>query len=328
MGRYNRQIKVAKIGAHGQQKIQAASVMIVGCGALGTYSAEQLVRTGIKKIFLIDPDTVEESNLQRQALFTTKDAQQNRPKVEAAKEHLQAIDPTAKVIPIKAYFDQTLMENFEAIDLVLDCTDNFQARQAINEYCHFRKLPFIFSACAGTSGQVMAFHPAKGPCLSCAFPQIEDKTNECETIGVITPLIPFITSVQVTLTMKILTDDTFSDWQTMHVLELWPLAVHSFKITKQPACRCCSLKKDQSIDLKIQKICGDNVFQITNLRVLDWNQLVATCQQYNWQFRQNPLAIKLTRDTQEITGFKSGRFTFYGFQSSKEVENTVNNLFI
>lgn len=326
MNRYDRQIRVAKIGRSGQEKLHNASVMIIGCGALGSYSAEQLLRAGIKSLILIDHDVVEETNLQRQALYTASDAKAARPKVFAAKEHLLEIDPSANIQAINAYFDQALFENFDPVDLVLDCTDNFQVRHLINEYCYHYQLPFVFAACAGTSGQVMAFHPIKGPCLACVFPEKEQRSEDCETIGVITPLIPFVTSVQISLAFQILTDKDFSDWQTMHVLELWPLATSSFKINKQTTCHCCSSGEQTSATFKINKLCGDSVFQINNLKDIKWDKLIQYCLQQGWQVQQNPLAIRIASNQQEITGFRSGRFTFYGFESAESVQHFVTQL--
>lgn len=320
MNRYDRQIRVSKIGQTGQDKITQATILIVGCGALGTYAAEQLVRAGIKHLFLIDPDTVELSNLQRQTLFTTADAEKKRPKVIAAAEQLQQINPAVEVTTQQAYFDHGIFEQFQMVDLVLDCTDNFLVRSFINDFCLHYKKPFIFASCGGTSGQVMALQPSKGPCLNCVFPNLTELEGQsCETLGVITPLISMISSIQISLAFQLIVEPKLIDWHTMHVIEAWPFHTYQFKISKNIDCPVCSKHKlpieTQTVSLK--KACG-NIFQ-ANFSNIDLQLLEKYAQKENLTYKKNNLAIQIKLNQNNMTSFKNGRMLFYGYHDLTEV---------
>lgn len=311
--RYDRQIRVPQIGLVGQEQLLNARILIVGCGALGTYAAEQLARTGIGQLFLIDPDFVELSNLQRQTLFTTKDAELARPKVFAAKEALLKINPELSISTIQESFEHTLFDDFGKLDLVLDCTDNFLARELINDFCLYHQIPFIFASAAGTSGQVMAIHPKFGPCLSCIFPELTELERNCETIGVITPLIPLISSLEVSLAMQILTRPDMMDWEKMHIVESWPINFATFKVQKRKNCSCCSpTSSHDSRNSKIERSCG-GVYQAF-LTDFDVEQFEQFCRDKKWETRQNPLAFLIRFGSHEITIFRSGRILFYHFE--------------
>ena len=318
--RYDRQIRVPQLGLVGQEKLATTRVLIVGCGALGTYAAEQLVRTGVGELILIDPDTVELSNLQRQTLFTTTDAEAGRAKVDAAKEALLAINPEVQITARQESFDQVLFDNFEALDLVLDCTDNFLARELINDFCLYHDLPFIFASAAGTSGQVMALNPRSGPCLSCIFPDLVELERNCETVGVITPLIPLVSSLEISLALKILTSPESMDWQTMHLVEAWPLNFVKFKVNKRQTCSCCQHNFSEKSQEKqqIERSCG-GVYQSV-LNHFDFVKFEQFATAKDWNIRSNPLAVLVKFDTYEITIFRKGRILFYHFEEEKAAQ--------
>ncbi|HLQ40419.1 MAG TPA: HesA/MoeB/ThiF family protein [Tetragenococcus sp.] len=320
MNRYDRQIRVDQIGAAGQEEIKQAVLLIIGCGALGTYTAEQLIRTGVQHIILVDNDIVEESNLQRQTLFTEQDARKKRPKVLAAKEKLLKINSKATIEIYQERFDQALFHTFPKLDLVLDCTDNYLARRLINDYCLAYQLPFVFASCAATSGQVMALFPAEKPCLSCVFPKLSQLEQKgCDTVGVITPLIPLISSIQVSLALQYLVKDQRLDFQKLYMIEAWPLQVSSFRVNKRESCPICgSKKKNHSTELT--ETCG-HVFQTTFHLSLD--QLAEFCTRKNLTYQQNPIALKLQYKNFEITFFKNGHTLFYGF-TKEQAQNVCH----
>lgn len=328
MNRYDRQLRVPQIGTSGQRKIQNAAVMVVGCGALGTYSAEQLVRTGVRKLILIDPDHVEESNLQRQTLFSEADAKNRVQKVTAAKTHLKAIDSSVEILALPLYFDQAIFKELDRIDLVLDCTDNFQVRGLINLFCMENNLPFIFSACAGTNGQVMAIHPIQGPCLSCIFPNLQElEAKDCQTIGVVTPLVPLISSLQISLALKVLINDPSLNWQSLFQIDLWEPEITTFKIQKQKSCPVCgnAQRPPFTQKRKVKKTCGDAIFQGILPRV-ELQQLRRFCQQNKLTYKQNELACQIFFDEKQVTIFKSGKTLFYGCKTCDQAQALFDDL--
>ncbi|MDN6599901.1 MAG: HesA/MoeB/ThiF family protein [Tetragenococcus koreensis] len=318
MNRYDRQIRVDQIGLAGQEKIKQAVILIVGCGALGTYAAEQLIRTGVQHLILIDPDIVEETNLQRQTLFTTKDAQAQKAKVTAAKEKLLQINPKARIDVYQERFDSALFHQHKKIHLILDCTDNYLARRLINDYCLAFNLPFIFASVASTSGQVMPLFPSEGPCLSCVFPQLHQLEKKgCDTIGVITPIVPLISSIQISLCLQYLVGD-LKNFHTLHMVESWSLKISSFQVSKQADCLMCNKKQSHTTTSELTETCG-KVFQ-TTFSFLCLEEIEQLCIQQEITYKKNPIAIKIQLGSFEITFFKNGHTLFYGFTETKAKE--------
>lgn len=308
--RFDRQIRVGKVGLGGQEKLADSTVLIVGCGALGTYTAEQLCRAGVGQLILVDFDSVELSNLQRQSLFTEQSV--GHSKVEQAKTALEKINHTCKITAFNRSFDQLYSEDLGQIDLVLDCTDNFLVRELINDFCLHYQLPFVFASAAGTSGQVMAINPSQGPCLSCIFPNLSELEANCETIGVMTPLIPLISSLQVSLAMQLLMGHEV-DFESMKIVNAWSLEISHFKVKKRKACKICQTRPDSAeTESKLELTCG-NVYK-SIFPSMDFDKLLAYSEQHQYRSLANSLAcrIKLT-DKQEITAFQNGRILFYNF---------------
>ena len=169
--RYSRQILFPPIGAEGQERLGRSRVVIVGCGALGSVAAEQLVRAGIGSLRLIDRDFVEESNLQRQCLFTEDHARSSLPKAVAAKSILGAMNSQVRVDGV---VEDLTHRNVETLcggsDLILDGTDNFETRYLLNDYSLRTGRTWIYGACVGSYGTAFAFRPKVTPCLQCLFP--------------------------------------------------------------------------------------------------------------------------------------------------------------
>lgn len=262
MNRYDRQERVHQIGSIGQQKISHATIMIVGVGALGSYTAEQLVRAGVKRLVLIDPDTVDVTNLQRQSLFTEADAIQQRLKVEAAKEHLHKINSVCQITAIPAPITADLIDEYQ-FTLCLDCLDNYQARDLLNKLAIIKNFDYLFASCAGTYGNVMAISPQNHPCLNCLFPNINElKQNDCDLIGVNTALIPIVAGLQVSLALHYLVDKTQVNFNELIAVDNWSMQFSKFIINKNSHCPACA--KPSSISLEeesapeLHMLCGEN----------------------------------------------------------------------
>ena len=199
--RYHRQTILAEIGSHGQTLINKSKIAIIGLGALGTVAAELLLRTGVNNLTLIDNDTIEESNLQRQLLFQESDLKKN--KVTSAKHHLLKINKTAKIKVIPTRLTKTNINLLTNHNLILDCTDNLQTRFLINFFCNQHHVPWFSASAIKTHGYVMPILP-EGPCLRCFLKNSPIET--CSASGVLNTITTSIAALQVTQAIKIITN--------------------------------------------------------------------------------------------------------------------------
>ena len=188
--RYSRHILLPEVGGVGQEKLLAASVLVVGAGGLGAPMLQYLAAAGIGRLGTIDADTVDLSNLQRQVIHTTD--QIGRPKVQSAADAMTALNPHVTVRPYHRRFTADIAHDLIAdYDLVLDGTDNFTTRYAVNAACATLGVPLIAGALTQWEGQMSLYDPAKGaPCYACVFPDAPDPSlvPSCAEAGVIGPL--------------------------------------------------------------------------------------------------------------------------------------------
>ncbi|MCK5943165.1 MAG: ThiF family adenylyltransferase, partial [Planctomycetes bacterium] len=206
MDRYSRQARVAGVGAGGMDKLRAARVLVVGCGALGTHLADALTRAGVGRLDLVDRDIVEWSNLQRQVLFAESDAQQGLPKAIAAQDRLREVNSDVVVQGHVADCSKQFLDDLSPRpDLVLDGTDNFPTRYLINDWCREHGLPWIYAGAVGTEGASMVVTP-DGACLRCLWPEppAQSDVGNCETAGILAPAIAAVTAFQAAEALKLL----------------------------------------------------------------------------------------------------------------------------
>ncbi len=205
--RYGRHILLDELGIEGQQKLLAAKVLILGAGGLGSPAALYLAAAGVGQIILADDDTVELSNLQRQILHTT--ATVNQAKAESGKTALNAINPEIEIVPLVQRLSQSdFLQLCQNIDVVLDCSDNFATRHALNRACVASRTPLVSGAAIKFSGQVSVydFRLENSPCYHCLFPEAADVVElRCATTGVLGPLVGIVGSIQAGEAIKIIT---------------------------------------------------------------------------------------------------------------------------
>jgi molybdopterin/thiamine biosynthesis adenylyltransferase len=204
--RYSRHILLDEVGIEGQERVLGARALIVGAGGLGSPAALYLAASGVGRITLVDDDEVDLTNLQRQVMHTT--ARIGQPKVESGREALMQINPDIEVTALRERVaGARLHELVAAHDVVLDCSDNFATRQAVNRACVAAGVPLVAGAVIRFDGQVSVFDvrdPAS-PCYACLFP--EDSRFEdaaCSTMGVFAPLVGVIGAVQAAEALKLL----------------------------------------------------------------------------------------------------------------------------
>src|SRR3954471_20264986 len=206
--RYSRQILFDGIGEAGQRRLLDARAVIIGCGALGTAQAEALARAGVGRLRIVDRDFVEASNLQRQTMFTERDAEEHLPKAVACANHLALINAEVKAEAEVADVNHSNVERvIEGCDVVLDGTDNFSTRYLINDACVKHDTDWIYGAAVGSYGVTMTVRPHASPCLRCIFEEAPPAASAptCDTAGVIMPIISVVAAVQVAEALKLLT---------------------------------------------------------------------------------------------------------------------------
>lgn len=180
---YDRQIKLNSLGISGQEKLKAASVLVIGAGGLGCPVLQYLTAAGIGKIGIVDFDTVNETNLHRQILFTKKDIGNN--KSFAAAERLRAMNSFVQIdVFPKRLGNKLALDLFPQYDIIVDATDNFTTRYLINDACLILNKPFVFGSVFKTEGQVSVFNFRNGPTYRCLFPQPPQFVPSCEEVGV------------------------------------------------------------------------------------------------------------------------------------------------
>ncbi len=205
--RYNRHIILPQIGIDGQIKLKNAKVVVIGAGGLGSPVLQYLAAAGVGVIGIVDNDIVDESNLQRQILYTTNDI--GKPKVEVAKRNLTALNPN---VEIKIYKTFLTSENAEDIiskyDIVVDCPDNYETRYITSKACVKLGKPHVFGAISEFEGQLSVFNYNKGPTYQELFPDVLEQSqidNNASAKGVIGVLPGVIGSLQANETIKIIT---------------------------------------------------------------------------------------------------------------------------
>ncbi len=237
--RYSRQILLPEIGIEGQQALRDSRVLIVGLGGLGSPVAIYLAAAGVGTLQLVDGDQVDLSNLQRQIVHTTDRIGQD--KVGSAKVALQALNPECTIVTCSSIMDETqLAAAAETADLVLDCTDNFSARFAINRACHRARTPLVSGAAIRWDGQVSVFSQQPGsPCYRCLYGESGEPEDSCSENGVAAPLVGIIGSVQAIEAIKVLTGAGEALEGRLLLLDALYMQWRTVKLKPDPACPVC-----------------------------------------------------------------------------------------
>jgi molybdopterin-synthase adenylyltransferase len=203
--RYSRQILLPQFGIEGQERLRESSVLVVGLGGLGSPVALYLAAAGVGRLLLADFDRVDLSNLQRQILHTTDRI--GLTKTESARQTLRALNPGVELVTVETSLTpETLPELVGDVDLVVECSDNFATRFAVNAACQTAHVPLVSGAAIRLEGQVTVFSGQPGgPCYRCLYPDEGSIDETCTANGVLAPLVGIIGSIQATEAIKILT---------------------------------------------------------------------------------------------------------------------------
>ncbi len=316
--RYSRQMLFPEIGDKGQERLTQSKVAIFGCGALGTVQADALCRAGIGNLRIIDRDFIEESNLQRQTLFSEDDVRAGLPKAVAAQRRLRQVNSLVTVEPLVMDVNYKNVESLaEGMDLILDATDNFETRFLLNDVAVKHRKPWIYGASVGSYGLSMTVIPYETPCLRCIFETMPPPgmSPTCDTAGVLASIVNIIASIQVAEAIKILTGNLHRINRKMIFFDVWENSWKRFEIANakdQGECPVCRLGRYEFLEGKegssVTTLCGRNSVQINQPggHQLDFELLAKRLTPLGTvQF--NRFLFRFTVDSYEVAVFPDGR---------------------
>ncbi len=239
--RYSRHILLDEIGIEGQQRLLNAHALVIGAGGLGSPVALYLGTAGVGHITLVDDDTVDLTNLQRQIAHTQ--ARVGLPKVESAAAGLAAINPEAKVMALNRRADAAWLDSYlPGVNVVIDCSDNYATRHAVNAACVRQGKPLVSGAAIGFDGQISVYDSrhADSPCYACLFPpEAQYEEARCSTMGVFAPLVGIIGSMQAAEALKLLVGITTSLAGRLQMLDARRMEWSEITVHKDPECKIC-----------------------------------------------------------------------------------------
>ena len=241
--RYSRHILLPQIAYEGQEALTQSHALIVGAGGLGAPSALYMAAGGVGTLTVCDFDLVDLTNLQRQIIHTTQSVGIN--KAVSAKQTLQAINPEVVVNTVQEKSTEAAMSKLvKDADVVLDCSDNFATRYALNRLCFEHQKPLVSGAAIGFEGQVTVYdfrHP-QSPCYHCLFPDDGSETDmRCSENGVFSPLVGMIGTTQAAEAMKLLMNIGTSLQGRLMLLDALNMEWRTIKLSKDPACKVCAV---------------------------------------------------------------------------------------
>ncbi len=243
--RYSRHILLDEIGIEGQERILAAHALIVGAGGLGSPAALFLGSAGVGRITLVDDDVVDLTNLQRQIAHTTERV--GHPKVESAAQAVRAINPLVQLHTVQQRVDAAALDALVAqADVVLDCSDNYGTRQAINAACVRAGRPLVAGAAIRFDGQVSVYDPRRSdtPCYACLFPpDARFEEVACSTMGVFAPMVGIIGTMQAAEALKLIAGIGQSLAGRLLMLDGRDMQWTEMRTQRDPECPVCGARR-------------------------------------------------------------------------------------
>ncbi|PLR81582.1 thiamine biosynthesis protein MoeB [Bacillus canaveralius] len=334
--RYSRQVLFPSIGEAGQQKISQKHVLIIGAGALGSGNAETLARAGIGRLTIVDRDYVEASNLQRQQLYTEADAAEKLPKAVAAEKRLRAINSEVSIRSIIGDATPEMLEELIAgVDLILDSTDNFETRMALNDISQKYNIPWIYGACVSSFGMSFSILPGRTPCLNCLLKTVPIQGLTCDTAGIIAPAVQMVIAHQTAEALKILVEDWGAIRTSFVSFDLWRNQYTSMKMTKakDKGCLSCGDIKtfpylESENHTKTTVLCGRDTVQIRppHQQQINLNDLAGQLQRLGYRINGNPYLISAEADEKRIVIFHDGRALIHGTKDLSQAKTIYQRL--
>lgn len=316
--RYSRQVLFQPIGEKGQERLGAARIAIVGCGATGSALSSLLARAGIGYLRLIDRDYVEPSNLQRQVLFDEADAAESLPKAIAAARKISAFNSEIVVEPHSVDLTPDNAEELlEGVDIILDGTDNFETRYLINDFAVSAGVPWIYTAAVGSYGVTLNVLPGETACLACIFPDSPRGIVEtCDTSGILNSAVTLMASIAVTEALKLAVGARDKLRRTLLSYDVWSNE-HAEISAVRPRSDCRACQKRDFAHLAGEgrphiTLCGRNSVQIhERQRPVDFGEMTERLNAHG-TVRHNEYILKFWREPYEMTLFPDGRAIIKG----------------
>lgn len=288
--RYHRQMLLPGFGQQGQLKLFESTALILGCGALGTVSANMLARAGVGHLVIADRDFIELTNLQRQVLFDEQDVSDAIPKAEAARRRIARINSQTRVTAIVDDVNSDNIERLAAgVDVIIDGLDNLETRYLANDCAVKHGLPFLYGGAVGTAGLAYVILPhtkekttawetfAGGskatPCFRCIFEEAPapGELATCDTAGVIGPAASIIANFQVAEALKLLTGNLEQVCPTLLNIDLWTNMMTQLKVNtgrENGDCPCCKQRHFEFLEgragSKATTLCGNDAVQLAH----------------------------------------------------------------
>ena len=320
--RYIRQIRFAPLGQAGQQRLAASTVLVCGCGALGSTLANLLVRAGVGNVRIVDRDVVDLTNLPRQVLFDEADAAAAVPKAVAAAEKLRRINSSCNIEPVIADLQPSNIEQLcSGVDVIVDGTDNFETRFLVNDYAVYRGIPWVYGGCIGADGQTMTIIPGQTACLRCLIPECPPpgSTPTCDTEGILGPTVGVVASLEAIEALKILSGNRSAVSRWLTVVELWEGRIHQVDVSHlRDSADCPTCKHRQFWFLARRQgsqaavLCGRNAVQLSfDVAKINLEELAARLAQVG-EVTRNQYLLRLKVEQFELTVFPDARVIVSG----------------
>jgi adenylyltransferase/sulfurtransferase len=246
--RYSRHILLQEIGIEGQQRIRDSSALVIGAGGLGSPAALYLAAAGIGRLTLVDGDAVDLTNLQRQILHTTDRIGIN--KATSGAVTLATLNPQVELLPVGERAGERELERLvSAADVVLDCTDNFATRHAINRACVAARRPLVSGAAVRFDGQLAVFDLRRpgSSCYSCLFPEGEAQDELCAVMGVFAPVTGIVGTMQAAEALKLVAGAGATLNDRLLLLDALAMEIRTVRFARDPQCAVCGAMRTSSI---------------------------------------------------------------------------------
>ncbi|HWP17836.1 MAG TPA: molybdopterin-synthase adenylyltransferase MoeB [Burkholderiaceae bacterium] len=239
--RYSRHLLLDEVGVEGQERFLAGHALVIGAGGLGSPAALFLATAGVGRLTIVDDDRVDLTNLQRQIIHDL--ASIGEAKARSAARRIAAVNPDVQVHAVCAHADAHLLDELAAAaDVVLDCSDNFATRHAVNQACVRHRRPLVSGAAIRFDGQVAVYDPrdARSPCYACVFPPDQEfEEVRCATMGVFAPLVGIIGAVQAAEALKLLAGVGTSLAGRLQMLDTRTMEWNEIRLQRQGSCPVC-----------------------------------------------------------------------------------------
>lgn len=318
--RYSRQELFQPIGIEGQKRLNDSKAVIIGAGALGTASAEMLVRAGVGSVTILDRDYIEWSNLQRQQLYTEQDVQDRLPKAVAAENRLKQINSDVQVKGIVVDVTaEHIDELVSGASIIVDAADNFEVRMIANDAAVKHQIPFLYGACVASYGIQFTVIPGETPCLHCLLEHLPAQGMTCDTAGIISPVVQQVAAYQVADALKYLTG--YQVTPILRSFDLWTNErsdIRSTSSLKKKQCPSCGLKTYPFLSYdkraKADVLCGRNTVQLRSAAETppSLHEVALRLKKAGMDVLENPYLLSCQKNEYKLVLFKDGRALVHG----------------